>query len=111
MRLASWFRTLKKTDMYKLDAKFLLIMYSAREEQIVCSTVRNRIRAILFCQVCSVIQRQKRIHCATVQICIQTNRNEKVWAAADLNSSKQSHCVTVGRVNTARLLDMCGNHG
>jgi hypothetical protein len=24
---------------------------------------------------------------------------------------KMNHSVTVGRVNTARLLDMCGNHG
>jgi hypothetical protein len=27
------------------------------------------------------------------------------------NSNKCSESVTVGRVSTARLLDMCGNHG
>jgi hypothetical protein len=27
------------------------------------------------------------------------------------HDSGLSLCVTVGRVNTARLLDMCGNHG
>jgi hypothetical protein len=32
-------------------------------------------------------------------------------AMAQRRQRELAACVTVGRVNTARLLDMCGNHG
>jgi hypothetical protein len=38
--------------------------------------------------------------------CCQSERPLLMYATAFAGL-----CVTVGRVNTARLLDMCGNHG